>query len=245
MTFLLLLFIKGLSRLFYTRQVGWVGSPPPDPWRTDIRICAILHHTSLYEPIFATVVPNSFVWRIAHDAVVPVAEKTLERPIVGRFFRFVAGNVVGVTRQRDETWRRVIQGARPGSLVILLPEGRMQRPNGLDGEGKSMTVLGGISDLILAVDGGTMLLAYSGGLHHIQAPGERLPRIFQTVRMNLELLDIVEYRREIESRVTEEVSFRRAVVLDLERRRDLYCPTTEERLGIPEHELPRTEAADG
>jgi 1-acyl-sn-glycerol-3-phosphate acyltransferase len=232
----ILLLVKLLSRLFYRHESGWVGDPGDDPWGGDVRICAILHHTSLYEPVFAAVAPNRFLKRIAREGVIPIADKTLERPLVGQFFRWVAADVVPVTRQRDETWREVVRHVGPGKVVLLLPEGRMKRTSGLDFEGKPMTVRGGIADLIDAVGGGWMLLAYSGGLHHVQAPGERLPRLFQTVRMNLELVDLAGYRAELHARMLPDESFRRVVVRDLERRRDLYSPTEGKPVGIPDPE---------
>lgn len=233
-TYALLLSVKLLSRIFYRHESGWVGATPADPWGADIRICAILHHTSLYEPVFAAVAPNRFLKRIARQGVVPIADKTLARPLVGRFFRFVASDVVPVTRQRDDTWREVVRHAGPGKMVLLLPEGRMKRSTGLDAEGKPMTVRGGIADLIESVGAGWMLLAYSGGLHHVQAPGEKLPRLFRTVRMNLELVDIPAYRAEMQARRSAEESFRRVVVRDLERRRDLFSPTAGRPVGIPD-----------
>jgi hypothetical protein len=233
-TYTILLLVKLLSRAFYRHEWGWVGACGDDPWGADIRICAILHHTSLYEPVFAAVPPNRFLRRIAREGVIPIADKTLERPIVGRFFRLVASDVVPVTRQRDETWREVVRRAGPGKIVLLLPEGRMKRATGLDAEGKPMTVRGGIADLIDAVGGGFMLLAYSGGLHHVQVPGERLPRLFKTVRMNLELVDLAAYRSALHERETPDESFRRVVVKDLERRRDLFSPTAGKPVGIPD-----------
>lgn len=70
-----------------------------------------------------------------------------------------------------------------------------------------------------------MLLAYSGGLHHVQAPGERWPRLFQTIRIALEKVDLAEYRsaRRAEGKGSD-AAFKRAVVADLEARRDRYCP---------------------
>lgn len=245
LTYSILLLVKLLSRLFYRHEKGWVGTPGDDPWGADIRICAILHHTSLYEPIFAAVPPNRFLRRIARAGVIPIADKTLERPLLGQFFRLVASDVVPVTRQRDETWREVVRHAGPGKMVLLLPEGRMKRPSGLDAEGKPMTVRGGIADLIEAVGGGFMLLAYSGGLHHVQAPGERLPRLFKTVRMNLELVDLAAYRAELHARQGPEDSFRRVVVRDLERRRDLFSPTAGKPVGIPDPEAFIKEAEGG
>ena len=69
-----------------------------------------------------------------------------------------------------------------------------------------------------------MLVAYSGGLHHVQAPGERLPRMFRKIRMNFELLDIATYRAERLQEAESPIGFKRAVVDDLERRRDRNCP---------------------
>jgi len=230
LSFFFLLLVSGTSRLLWRLRSAWIGDPPPHPWRQDIRICAILHHTSLYEPIFAGVPPASFLMRIARHGVVPVAEKTLNRPVVGTFFKLVGNNVVPITRKRDETWRQVVSQAGPQSMIIILPEGRMKRRNGRDSEGKPMTVRGGIADLLLAVEDGYMLIAYSGGLHHVQAPGERLPRLFKTVRMNLELVDVRAYRERLLGEVGEEV-FRRAVVSDMESRRDRFCPTEETIIG--------------
>lgn len=236
LSYSLLLLVKLLSKVFYRHESGWIGDPGEDPWGADIRLVAILHHTSLYEPVFAAVPPSRFLRRIAREGVVPIADKTLERPLVGRFFRMVASDVVPVTRQRDDTWREVVRHAGPGKMVLLLPEGRMKRATGLDADGKPMTVRGGIADLIQAVGEGKMLLAYSGGLHHIQAPGETLPRLFKSVRLNLELVDLADYRRRMESHRGPDESFRRVVVKDLERRRDLFSPTEGKPVGIPDPE---------
>jgi hypothetical protein len=56
-------------------------------------------------------------------------------------------------------------------------------------------------------------------------PGQRLPRVFTTVRMRLETLDIAAYRRELLERAGER-GFHAAVIEDLTRRRDLYCAPT-------------------
>jgi hypothetical protein len=223
----LLLGVQNVSRSFYRFETAWVGEPHPDPWARDLRLVAILNHTSLYEPLFAGAVPARFLRRIARDGLVPVAEKTLRRPLVGSFFRLVAPNVVSVTRLRDHTWTVFQKSIRPWSLVVMLPEGRMKRSTGLDSEGQPMTVRGGIADVLLAIDRGRMLLAYSGGLHHVQAPGEKLPRAFQTLRMNFETIDIKRYCAELGAG-GDAGAFKIAVVRDLERRRDLHCPRTAE-----------------
>ena len=67
-----------------------------------------------------------------------------------------------------------------------------------------------------------MLIAYSGGLHHVQVPG-RLPRAFKTVRMRLEIVDIAAYIDEM-MRNGGADQFKKNVMRDLDRRRDFYCP---------------------
>lgn len=235
-SYFLLRLIKLLGRVFYTLESGWVGTYEDDPWKADIRIVAILHHTSLYEPIFAGICPSHFLRRISRLGVVPIADKTLERPIVGAFFRMIAANVVPITRKRDDTWRLVVQHAGPGKMVMILPEGRMKRATGLDADGRPMTVRGGIADLIESTGEGKMLLAYSGGLHHVQVPGETLPKLFRKVRLNLELVDIARYRDAVLAAAEPGDSFRRSVVIDMERRRDLYSPVDGVPVGIPDPE---------
>ncbi len=216
--FLVLVAVKLVSRVFYRQDMRFVGDVPSDPWRR-IRVVAFLNHTSLYEPIFAGGAPLGFLWRLARHGVVPAAQKTIDRPVVGLLFRFVARNVVSITRERDHTWAEVLSRIDPGSMVVILPEGRMKRRSGLDSQGQPMTVRGGIADILAAIPEGRMLIAYSGGLHHVQAPGERIPRLFKTVRMRLELVEIADYRRSLAPRG----DFKEAVKEDLERRRDHYC----------------------
>jgi hypothetical protein len=224
--FTLLLAIKAASRLFYRIEMRWVNDVPPEPW-SDIRLVAFLHHTSLFEPIFAGGCPNRFLWRIARHGVIPAADKTMKRPLVGILFRLIARHVVPITRERDHTWFSVLNKIDPKSMVIILPEGRMMRKNGLDGSGQPMTMRGGVADVIDAVGQGRMLLAYSGGLHHVQAPGEHSPKIFRRVRMNLEVVRIEEYEAAIRAKVGDE-RFKKGVIEDLERRRDAFCPCDEE-----------------
>lgn len=227
LVFLVLFLVKVLARIFYRLDYRFIGDVPPDPWRHH-RVVAILNHTSLYEALFAGVCPNHFLWRIARHGVVPIAKKTSERAVVGRFYGLVAQRVISITRERDETWSEVLRQIDPDAMVLILPEGRMKRASGLDSEGKPMTVRGGIADILETLGEGRMLLAYSGGLHHIQVPGQRLPRLFKTIRMRLEVVDIDAYR---EARMQEgggPRGFRRAVAQNLEKRRDTYCPVTPE-----------------
>jgi hypothetical protein len=217
----LLLAVKVIAKLFYRVDVDWVDEPANPPW-DDLRLIAILNHTSLYEPLLAGGVPNRLLHQIASRGVVPVAEKTLDRPIVGKFFRLVAPDVVPVTRQRDASWQEMVDRIGPNSLVIIAPEGRMKRSTGLDSEGNPMTVRGGIADVLRGIPDGKMLLAYSGGLHHVQHPGELLPRPFKRIALRLELLDIVDYRDRLQEQAGRH-GFKKAVIQDLEERRDRNC----------------------
>ncbi|HUR82920.1 MAG TPA: 1-acyl-sn-glycerol-3-phosphate acyltransferase [Thermoanaerobaculia bacterium] len=221
LVFTMLISLKLVSRIFYRFDFQFIGNPPPDPW-ANLRLVAFLNHTSLFEPVFLGAVPNRFIWRLAAHGVVPAADKTTDRPLVGMVFRFVAHHVIAITRQRDDTWFQVLQKIDPDSMVVIAPEGRMKRENGLDLHGRPMTVRGGIADILHAVKAGRMLLAYSGGLHHVQIPG-RFPRVFKTVRMRVENLDIAEYIAEITRRGGED-DFKKNVMKDLDGRRDQYAP---------------------
>ena len=219
--FLFLLVLKAVSRLFYRFETRWIGdAPDPRVW-SEIRLIAFLNHTSLYEPVFAGAVPNALIWRLASRGLVPAAQKTTSRPLVGMLFKLVAKNVIPITRERDHTWDLVMQRIAEDSMVVILPEGRMKRRNGLDSQGQPMTVRGGIADILQAIPSGPMLVAYSGGLHHVQAPGEAIPAVFRTVRMNFEVLDIEAYLAALAAQGTD---LKAAVKVDLERRRDCYCP---------------------
>lgn len=223
LVFILLATVKLFARIFYRLEMRFLGEVPPDPWRRH-RVVAILHHTSLYEALFAGGCPFHFLWRAARHGVVPIAQKTADRALVGRFYGLIAHRVVSITRERDETWAAVLAEIDPDAMVMLFPEGRMKRANGLDSEGKPMTVRGGIADILETIGEGRMLLAYSGGLHHIHVPGQRLPRLFKRIRMNLEVVDIATYNAARLAEGGGPRGYRRAVVTDLERRRDALCP---------------------
>jgi len=228
LVFLFLYCLRLTAWPFYRVRARWIGTPPPDRWRR-IRIVCLLNHTSLFEWLYILAVPASFLWRVAEHGVVPAAEKTVRRPLVGFFFRSIAAHVVSISRERDHTWKQVLSRIDPDSMVLILPEGRMMRRNGLDSKGLPMTVRGGIADILEAIPDGRMLLAYSGGLHHVQAPGDRLPRLFRRIWLNLELVDVAEYRRAREEEGETDAGYKRAVVADLERRRDRHCPTAANR----------------
>ena len=221
LVFSLLMGIRLLSKIFYRFDFGWIGPTPKDPW-ADIRLVAFLNHTSLFEPVFLGAVPPRFIWRLAAHGVVPAADKTTGRPLVGLIFKFIAHHVIAITRERDHTWFAVLNKIDPQSMLVIAPEGRMKRENGLDLQGNPMSVRGGIADILLAVKEGRFLIAYSGGLHHVQAPG-RVPRIFKTVRLRVENVEIADYIAELMSRGGQE-QFKKNVMRDLDWRRDTHSP---------------------
>jgi hypothetical protein len=221
LVFTTLTMLRYLSKVFYRHDFGFIGPTPPDPW-ADIRVVVFLNHTSLFEPVYLGSVPPRFLWRLAAHGVVPAADKTTDRPLVGIVFKFVAHHVIAITRQRDDTWFQVLQKIDPDSMVVIAPEGRMKRANGLDLNGRPMTVRGGIADILHAVKEGRMLIAYSGGLHHVQIPG-KVPRIFKTVRLRVENLEIADYIAEMMRRGSEE-EFKKNVMKDLDWRRDQFAP---------------------
>jgi len=221
--FVFLLTVKLVSRALFRVRLSWLRDED-DPW-ANLRVLAVLNHTSLFEPIFVAAAPNRLLWQIAAHGVIPVADKTTHRPLVGRFFRLVAQHVVPVTRERDDTWTHFLARIRdPQALIVILPEGRMKRPDGRDAHGNPMTVRGGIADILGEITEGKLLIAYSGGLHHIHAPGDRFPRLFREARLRAETLDIPTYRTQMLERHGRE-GFKRSVVEDFMRRRDECCPT--------------------
>jgi len=235
LAYLVLTQVKWLSRFFWRFRGEWIGIPPDGHWEK-VRLLVILNHTSLYEPILAGYAPDALLWRFARHGVLPVAEKTMRRKI-GLFFSFLARHVVVVTRQRDHTWDNVLNKIDHEALIMLLPEGRMMRKDGLDSEGRPMTIRGGVADVLAAVDVGQMIIVYSGGLHHVQAPGELVPRPARQVRARIELVDIPQYRDELGG-ADDIAAFRKAVIEDLTIRRDELCPVKENG-GIRGGEVPR------
>ncbi|MDE2662655.1 MAG: hypothetical protein OXI39_06610 [Gemmatimonadota bacterium] len=219
--FLLLFSIKVAAKALCRVRLEWIREAD-DPW-SGLRVLALLNHTSLFEPVFLAAVPNRMLWQLATHGVIPLADKTAARPILGRLFLLFAKHVVPVTREKDDTWEEVLRQVRdPEAVLIILPEGRMMRRTGLDVEGNPMTVRGGIADILRAMPDGRLFIAYSGGLHHIQAPGERFPRPFRSAWLGAEVVDIAEYCRELGGSECAE-TFKVAVIEDLTRRRDAYC----------------------
>jgi hypothetical protein len=219
--FLILSSVKTLSHIFYRFKFYWnVDRKSID--LKEIRIFALLHHTSLYEFLFIAGLPYSYLWYLTEHISVPGADITVNRPFVGRFWRLMIPNLVPITRKRDESWHYYLNSIKKDDVIMIAPEGRMMRPNGLDKDGKKMTVRGGIAEILEKIDEGKMLICISGGLHHVQAPGELIPRIFKTIKMNCELVDIREYK----SKFSKDPKQRKLeIVQDLQYRMENHRPT--------------------
>jgi len=226
LAFILLTSIMILSRIFYRYEDEWLGDIPAKDWGK-LRALVILNHTSLFEPLLAGFGDWRLFWIFARHGVLPVAEKTMRRRI-GIVFRFLVRHPIVITRQRDHTWESVLNKIDDRSLVIILPEGRMKRADGLDNTGRAMTMRGGIADILEPLDSGRMLIVYSGGFHHIQVPGHsRWPKLFKTVRARLELMEIQDYKAGVLA-ASEGLGFRKALIKDLTARRDQHCPDLED-----------------
>lgn len=220
LAFLILSTVKIFSLIFYRGQFTWLTPHDEDPWK-NIKLMVFLNHTSLYEPLFSQVVPFRYLWHLSGHFNIPGADVTLTRPIVGSFWKLMIPNIASISRKKDATWDNYLSSISPDDVVMIAPEGRMKRTNGLDKFGQPMTVRGGVADIIMSINGGKMLLCLSGGLHHVQAPGQHVPRLFKTIKMNFALLDIDSYKDSFPSDPRER---KIAIVRDLQRRLETDCP---------------------
>ncbi len=220
LAFFILALVKTLSHIFYRQDFQWLGEKPDDVWNK-ARVIALLNHTSLYEPLFIQGWSYSYLWKITNNLSVPGADVTLNRPFVGLFWKLMMPNISSVSRKSDTTWSSYLESIQGDSIVLIAPEGRMKRPNGLDRFGKAMTVRPGIADIILAVPEGGMILCLSGGLHHIQMPGQHFPKLFRSLRMNFVYLDLNEYRQRFSGSSREQ---KLLITKDLQRYLETTCP---------------------
>lgn len=213
--------IKLVARFFYRVENTWLHSEDDDPWK-DMKVIALLNHTSLFEPLLLGAVPWRVIWRLSGNIVSPGADVTLDRPIAGMILKFMMPKMVPISRERDETWDNFLNAIESDSVVIVAPEGRMSRGNGLDKNGNPMSVRGGIADILEMLPDGEMVIAYSGGLHHIQVPGQGLPRLFKRIRLQTERLNIQEYVARMKA--VPNTKYRKAMISDLEARMERNVP---------------------
>jgi hypothetical protein len=225
-SFSLLLFTKTVSRTLFTLKTNWPMDKKQIPWN-DVKLIILLNHTSLLEPLYVGALPNSFLRTLSKKMVAPGADKTLNRPIVGLFYKLFSPGMVSITRKRDETWEQFTRTIANDSITVIIPEGRMKRPNGLDLNGNKMTVKGGVADVLSVLKGGQMIVAYSGGLHHIHAPGEKAYRFFKTIKLNLDVLPIDSFNNQFALPIGSE-EWKKAVIADLQHRLETKVPALDE-----------------
>jgi hypothetical protein len=220
-SFSILSSVKILSHFFFRGKFNWITPAPNKPW-SHAKLMVFLNHTSLYEPLFIQHLSFSFLWQLVGRVNVPGADITLNRPIVGRFWKMMLPNISSVTRKKDDSWINYLNSIKPDSMILIAPEGRMKRPGGLDKFGKSMNVKGGVADILENLNDGAMILCISGGLHHIQSPGQIFPRLFKTIHMNLAYIDIKEYKEKFQSLSPRERKMK--ITQDLQVHLEKNCP---------------------
>ena len=190
--FLSLASIKLFARTFYKVDNTWVSEHEGNPWK-GVKLITFLNHTSLFEPLFLGAAPWGMLWQIAGRIIAPGASVTMDRKVAGWLLTFIAPKMVPISRNRDETWDYFLDAIEPESVVIIAAEGRMKRADGLDKHGRPMSVRGGIADILKVLPEGEMVIVYSGGLHHVQQPGQGLPKLFKKIEMHCERVNIQEY----------------------------------------------------
>jgi 1-acyl-sn-glycerol-3-phosphate acyltransferase len=220
-SFVTLLFIKVLCRIFYRYEIGW---PKEDPVRwKDVHLIVFLNHTSLFEVLYLGFLPVSFLRMLSKRMVAPGADKTLNRPLVGFIFKLFSPGMTPITRKRDDSWQQFLESIYEDSIIVIAPEGRMMRRNGLDLEGNKMTVRQGVVDVLAGIRGGQLIFAYSGGLHHVQVPGEGLPKLFKTLKMDIEVVEVDAYKASFEGEIGSR-DWRKRVAEDMQQRLETKPP---------------------
>ncbi len=131
--------------------------------------------------------------------------------------------MIPITRKRDDSWENFLESIYEDSIILIAPEGRMKRKTGLALDGKKMTVKPGVVDILAGLNKGQMVIAYSGGLHHVQVPNEGLPKLFKTLKMNLEAFDISEYKNMFSLPAGSD-TWKKAVLDDLQSRLETKTP---------------------
>ncbi len=210
--FLLLLLLKVLSNLFYPCKANWKPKNIQN-WQS-IKLIIFLNHTSLFEVLFIQLVSIKGLWAIADRFIAPGADITFDRPIVGKILHTLIPGIIPISRKKDETWQHFLSLVDDEKITAILPEGRMKRRNGFDKHGRPMSIRGGFVDILQKLNSGQILFVYSGGLHHIQAPGDKLPKLFKTIKANIEISDLPNYKQQFN--INDAAVFKAQVMADVE-----------------------------
>ncbi len=210
--FLLLLLLKVVASIFYPCKAHWTPETVQN-WQS-IKLIIFLNHTSLFEVLFIQLVSIKGLWAIADRFIAPGADITFARPIVGKILHTLIPGIIPISRKKDETWQHFLSLVDDEKITAILPEGRMKRRNGLDKHGQPMSVRGGFVDVLQKLNSGQILFVYSGGLHHIQAPGDKLPKLFKTIKANIEISDLPNYKQQFN--IKDATEFKTQVMADVE-----------------------------
>ena len=210
--FSLLACFKLMVMLLYRFEQQWLSTTHKQAWN-EVNFIIFLNHTSLFEPLFIRLAPMGFLWRIANNLVVPGADITMARPIIGKIYRTLIPGCIPITRKKDLSWQNFLEHVENDKINAILPEGRMMRKSGLDKDGQPMSIRSGFIDILQKLDRGKILFVYSGGLHHIQAPGDKLPKLFKRIKVNLEIIDLIEYKQQFNCQ--DEQEFKAQVMADV------------------------------
>lgn len=210
--FVLLLFLKVLSSLFYPCKAKWAPEKIQD-WQ-NIKLIIFLNHTSLFEVLFIQLASIKGLWAIADRFIAPGADITFARPIVGKILHTLIPGIIPISRKKDHTWQHFLSLVDDKKITAILPEGRMKRRDGLDKHGQPMNVRSGFVDILQKLNHGKILFVYSGGLHHIQAPGEKFPKLFKKIKANLEIVDLLKYKQQFN--MDDAAEFKVQVVTDVD-----------------------------
>lgn len=221
--FTFLCFVKILCMVLYRYELKFLSQDRFSAF-SKVKVVAFLNHTSLFEPLFIGMVPISILWRLSgDDLLIPGADITLDqRPVVGKIYHALLPGLVSITRKKDHSWAHFMGMVDEKKLVIILPEGRMKRRSGLDKFGKEMTVRGGIADILKKKQSGKICFLYSGGLHHVQAPGDKKIKVFKTITANAEIMDIADYKKSLQFEFGHD--YREEVVADMQSRLITHVP---------------------
>lgn len=214
--FNLLASLKLAGYLIYPSRLEWISKEPKE-WQ-EVSLILILNHTSLFEFVYGVSLPFSFLRELSKRLIIPVAASTMKNPFGNFVFSNLAPKTVQLTRRRDQSWQGFLDSIDSKDICIFMPEGRMKRLNGLDKSGKPMTVKTGVVDLLQKFSGKKMVIVYSSGLHHVLAPGQRLPRIFKKIFAKAELISVDSYLEQFS-----ETNLYESIPKDLEKRRDHHC----------------------
>lgn len=229
--FLILLVIKGLRYGIYPITVHPISRENSAKDWQKTRLILILNHTSLFEFLFGSALPVSYLWRMAGHLSFPVAQETLDKPFMSFLYQCMAPKVIPLSRKRDNTWADFSNGIGPDSIVIMMPEGRMRRLNGYDKHGKAMSVRAGVAEIIPRFKHENMLLVYSGGLHHVFPPGAVIPKLFRRIHAGLETVNVDKFIADLKARSTPE-ELTKAIITELAERRNLHVTRINATKGV-------------